>query len=242
MGIYKIRIEKFGDEYALINWPQKIDPEISEDLLQFDHLINQKFEDWFIESNTTYASLCIRYDPAKISFNDLEKTLKVTYQSFNSLAKRDSNLWEIPVCYHPEVAEDSIIFCKQKNIDLAQLIKWHSEVIYRVYFLGFLPGFLYLGGMDKRLELPRRSTPRQSVPKGAVGIAGNQTGIYPQVSPGGWNLIGRSPIELFDAENPSPCFIQPGDQVKFKPIDLRTFSEIITSVYNNNFSPYKLKT
>ena len=236
MGIYKINIEKFGDEYLLVNWPQEISPKISENILQFNSLLHKEIKNDFIESNITYASLCIRFDPENISFEDLEKTLKVIYKGFNPAIKRNNTLWEIPVCYHPDLAPDLNLFCEKKNIEIDNLIEWHTKVIYRVYFLGFLPGFLYLGGLDERLYLPRRSTPRQSVPKGAVGIAGSQTGIYPQASPGGWNLIGRSPIELFTPTNNPPVVIQSGDEVKFKAIQFEEFKMIEDQVINKNFS------
>ena len=154
MGSYKIGVEKFGNDYLLINWPSRIDPKISEELLQFEVFLNEKFKDIIIETNPTYASLCVRFNPLQSSFDDLEKTVKVTYLSFNSSAEENITTWEVPVCYHSDLAPDIISFCEQKEMTFETLIDCHTFPIYRVYFLGFLPGFLYLGGMDERLNLP----------------------------------------------------------------------------------------
>jgi len=242
MGNFKINIEKFGDSYLLINWPNRIDVSISEELLQFNTFINQKLNCGIIETNNTYTSICVRFDPSIVSYIDLEKTLMVTYQNFSSAQLDNYSTWEIPVCYHRELAPDLESFCRKKEISKKTLIEWHTSPEYRVYFLGFLPGFLYLGGMDKRLNLERKSTPRQSVPKGAVGIAGNQTGVYPQASPGGWNLIGRSPAEFFSLQQSPPISIKPNDRVKFKSISIEMFNNIQLKVKENTYSLNEINT
>ena len=113
----------------------------------------------------------------------------------------------------------------------------HTSSQYLVYFLGFQPGFLYLGGLDSRLHNPRRSNPRLRVDRGAVAIGGEQTGIYPQDSPGGWNIIGKSPVDFFDVSKSRPCFAKAGDYVQFKPVDVATFDEISKEVKQRDYKP-----
>src|SRR5699024_5992541 len=126
----------------------------------------------------------------------------------------------LPVCYDPLVAPDLDLVSKQKKLSRSQVIAIHCAGEYRVFMIGFLPGFPYLGGLDKRLEIPRKEQPRRKVAAGSVGIAGSQTGIYPQESPGGWQIIGRCPIPLFDPLADPPCPIAPGDVIKFREIGL----------------------
>ncbi len=124
----------------------------------------------------------------------------------------------IPVCYDPAFGFDLKPLAKTNKLSVDQVIELHSQQSYRVYMLGFLPGFAYMGIVNHKIATPRLSTPRRHVPAGSVGIAGNQTGIYPLNSPGGWNIIGRTPVKLFDPECESPTLLRPGDDVSFFPI------------------------
>jgi inhibitor of KinA len=134
--------------------------------------------------------------------------------------------WQIPVCYNDEFGIDLEFVSKQKSLTKTQIIQRHSQVNYRVFFIGFLPGFLYLGGLDKSLHIPRKSSPRLAVKKGAVAIGGSQTGIYPGVSPGGWNIIGNSPISFFDVTKEQPCFAKAGDFIQFKSVSIEEYRDI----------------
>jgi inhibitor of KinA len=129
----------------------------------------------------------------------------------------------VPVCYESPHAPDLATAAELKGLSTEAFIRIHSSVSYRVYMLGFLPGFAYMGEVDESIVLPRKDTPRTVVPKGSVGIAGKQTGIYPTGSPGGWQLIGRTPIRLFDPEAANPAFFQPGDIVRFYSITADEF-------------------
>ena len=140
--------------------------------------------------------------------------------------KVKSVLWKIPVCYDAVFGIDLEAISKEKNLSKEEIIKRHSQAIYTVYFIGFLPGFLYLGGLDESLHVPRKSTPRLQIEKGAVAIGGNQTGVYPTESPGGWNIIGNSPIEFFNPKLETPCFAKAGDKISFKPITIQEFKTI----------------
>ena len=118
------------------------------------------------------------------------------------------------------------VVSKEKKLSKEVIIKRHSQAVYTVYFIGFLPGFLYLGGLDKSLYMPRKSTPRLQIEKGAVAIGGNQTGVYPSASPGGWNIIGNPPIAFFNPKLKTSCFAKPGDRLVFKPVSLKEYENI----------------
>jgi inhibitor of KinA len=124
-----------------------------------------------------------------------------------------------------------------KNITVPQLIEIHTQGVYEVFGLGFLPGFMYLGGLDERLHFPRKSAPRKLVSKGAVGIAAGQTGIYPNESPGGWNIIGNSPLNFFDVSQEAPCFVNTGDQIKFYEVDSKNYDQIKEAVDHGAYHP-----
>ena len=129
----------------------------------------------------------------------------------------------IPVCYDISLGIDLPEMSNQKNISIEEIISIHTSATYNVYMLGFLPGFAYMGMVDDKIVVPRLSQPRKNVPAGSVGIAGNQTGIYPLDSPGGWNIIGQTPLRMFDINNTDPCLVKPGDKVKFVSISLEQF-------------------
>ena len=143
--------------------------------------------------------------------------------------------WKIPVCYDLKYAPDLLNLSKEINLDASEVVKLHLSARYRVYFLGFLPGFLYLGGLDNRLYLRRKKKPLLKVPKGAVAIGGMQTGIYPNISPGGWHLIGNTPINLFNPKKNPPCFAKPGDWISFEQIDSDTYTKIESEQQNGNY-------
>ena len=138
----------------------------------------------------------------------------------------ERNHWKIPVWYDLKYAPDLLNLSKEKNLDTGKVIKLHSDARYRVNFLGFLPGFLYLSGLDSRLFLKRKKKPLLNIPKGAVAIGGMQTGIYPNISPGGWHLIGNTPVNLFNPKKNPPCFAKPGDWISFEQIDSHTYTKI----------------
>jgi inhibitor of KinA len=173
--------------------------------------------------------LLIIYKSSEIKFTDFKNELQSIYEENNFSAdelEKNKTIWEIPVCYDVEFGIDLPFLSAEKKLSIKELISIHSNAIYTVYGIGFLPGFLYLGGLSEKLHHPRRDTPRLEVPKGAVAIGGNQTGIYPQISPGGWQIIGKTPISVFDAKRELPCLIKPGDEIKFKSISKDEFDII----------------
>ncbi len=188
---------------------------------------------WVRDLIPAYASLTIVYDAfyiyehfdhevsgwANLHLRELLQDLDVT----DIMAARHI---EVPVCYDPSLGFDIEALAAQKSMSVDELINLHSGRSYTVYMLGFLPGFPYMGSVDAQLVAPRLSKPRALVPAGCVGIAGEQTGIYPLASPGGWNIIGQTPLRLFDAAREPASYCQPGDQVTFVPISAGEFFQM----------------
>ncbi|MDP3354184.1 MAG: 5-oxoprolinase subunit PxpB [Flavobacteriaceae bacterium] len=218
-----------GESAILVEWPQQISKEILNDIRLFTSKIEAKKWKKIIELNFIYSSLLIIYKSSEIKFIDFKNELQLIYEESYSgvdIFEKTKTIWEIPVCYDIEFGIDLPFLSVEKKLSIADIIFIHSNAIYTVYGIGFLPGFLYLGGLSEKLHHPRRDTPRLEVPKGAVAIGGNQTGIYPQTSPGGWQIIGKTPISMFDIKKDNPCLIKPGDEIKFKSISKDEFDFI----------------
>lgn len=176
-----------------------------------------------------YAIVTLYYRPWVIRYEDLCTALR---QRLNE-AKANSfeadfaeRVIEIPVCYGGDFGPDLEEVAAWHTLTARQVTRRYSRPLYRVYFLGFLPGFAYLGSLPRSLDTPRRSSPRGSVPAGAVGIAGSQTGVYPLETPGGWQIIGQTPLRLYDPRREAPALLSAGDQVKFFPIDAGRYREL----------------
>ncbi len=178
----------------------------------------------------TYRSLLVCYDPSIISCRRLIFKLR----RLQGRAGRDTHsgwrIWEVPVCYGGEYGEDLPYVAQNAGLTMEEVVNLHSNTAYRIYMLGFLPGFAYLGGLDKRIHTPRLKTPRTCIPPGSVGIGGEQTGIYPIASPGGWQLIGRTPLKPYDPKRSLPILFEAGDLLKFVPIGENRFLEISEQV------------
>jgi inhibitor of KinA len=171
----------------------------------------------------SYHSLFIEYDPCLCSFERLLCVVEDAIREGSGPAVEDGPVVEIPVCYADEYGPDAEELAAVHLLSVEDMILIHSSPIYTVYMIGFMPGFPYLGGLDERLITPRRQAPRRNVPAGSVGIADRQTGIYPLASPGGWQLIGRTPLRLFDPSRPEPFLLKTGDRVRFIPISKDAF-------------------
>ena len=171
----------------------------------------------------SYASLVVVYRPEQIARSTLRKAIKETLQSADLKMDNTGNLIVLPAYYAAESGADLKTVAATAQLSVDDVIQLHSEREYLVYTVGFAPGFAYLGDVDPRLSLPRRSTPRLSVPQGAIAIALTQTAVYPRTSPGGWHLIGRCPLLLFDPHRNPPMPIAVGDTVKFRPVSKKEF-------------------
>lgn len=232
---FKLTYKSYGERSVLIEWPKAIDSVILKDIINLKQNLEKSNIKSLIEIKSSYNSLLLVYD---VFVKSLEKEIKIIdkiYRSKNTAIKKENFLWKIPVCYDDEFGIDLEFISKEKNISKAAIVKYHFQEIYTVYFIGFLPGFLYLGGLNKKIFFPRKSTPRLQIKKGAVAIGGAQTGVYPSASPGGWNIIGNSPVNFFNINAKVPCFAKPGDCIQFYPISLKEYHDIKTLVDANVF-------
>jgi inhibitor of KinA len=173
-----------------------------------------------------YCSLLVKFDPLRIRHEEVESVLRQYLERLEEVKLPDSRLVKIPVCYGGEYGPDLADVCAIHGITAAQAIKLHCSTEYIVYFLGFVPGFAYLGGLPEALVTPRLATPRRKVPTGSVGIAGNQTGVYPFATPGGWRLLGRTPLAMFRADREGLSLLAIGDRVRFAPISAQRYAEM----------------
>ena len=176
----------------------------------------------------TYTSICIHYDPAVLSYEALRNELKlVKADPIEEKSDQEERIVEIPVCYGGEYGPDLEFVAEHNGLTAEEVVRRHSNGQFLVYMLGFLPGFAYMGGMDKTIACPRLISPRTKIPAGSVGIAGAQTGIYPLSSPGGWQLIGRTPLKMFAIDGEQTTFaLSAGDLVRFVPITEEVFREM----------------
>lgn len=208
--------------------------ELAEKVLLFDKAIHSLPFQGFVTTVPAYASLTIYYNPNTVFHSGLPgKTSyeKVKgYLSMLSVSKtvKEANKRQIniPVCYELLFGPDLEYVSSHCKLDMEELIAIHSSASYTVYMIGFVPGFAYMGGMDNRLSTPRKQQPRSKVPAGAVGIAGGQTGIYPLDIPGGWQIIGRTPLTIFDSGREDPSFLKAGDEVQFRRVTADEFHSL----------------
>jgi inhibitor of KinA len=170
-----------------------------------------------------YESVLVKFDALKLRHEDLADTLQKYLKRMTHVALPEPRTVEIPVCYGDEFGPDLQDVAQLHGLTPPQVIELHASTIYNVYFLGFVPGFAYLGELPRELETPRLPTPRRSVPAGSVGIAAKQTGVYPISTPGGWRLLGRTPSRIFQPERAAMSLLEIGDRVKFVPISRAEF-------------------
>jgi len=173
-----------------------------------------------------YGSLLIKFDALKLRHDELENLLRTYVERMRSVALPEPRLVEIPVCYGGEYGPDLNEVAELHQMTVEQAIELHASARYLVYFLGFAPGFAYLGDVDEQLATPRLPSPRKSVPAGSVGIAGRQTGVYPISTPGGWRLLGRTPLKMFQPDRAQMSLLALGDRVRFVPIAPQQFVKL----------------
>ena len=226
MQKYDLSYKRFGERAVLIEWPPIIDRDILGDVLIFKKKILDFYSDENTQTTHAYQSIVVYYSYNDFNYEKELAALKGLYSSDTEIKKDFSRLWTIPVCYDDHFGIDLEELSSLKNLSKEEIISLHTQAIYPVYFIGFLPGFLYLGGLNKLLHTPRRQSPRLKVSQGAVAIGGKQTGVYPNESPGGWHIIGNSPMHFFDASKSSPCFAKAGDSIKFSSISLEEYGTI----------------
>ncbi len=216
MSRFPISIQPFGEQAVLIEWPEKVEEAILNDILQFSqHLRTGCLDPDAWELVPAYNSLALVRRTDIPDFHKVKRELLSWYAEAEDSEIPERFLWKLPVCYDPKFGIDLDDVASRLGKTVWDVIQLHTRQAYTVYCIGFLPGFMYLGGLPSELEVPRKEVPRLKVVAGAVGLAGKQTGIYPQESPGGWNIIGNCPIPIFDSSKESPCFVRVGDKVQF---------------------------
>lgn len=176
-----------------------------------------------------YTSLLIQFDPCLIGHDELEPAIRARVEQLDSVQLPPPASVEILVCYGGELGPDLAGVAALHGLSAEEVIRIHAEAVYTVYFLGFVPGFAYLGGLPDAIATPRLETPRKRVEAGSVGIAGNQSGVYPFPTPGGWRLIGKTPRPVFRADRPHMSLLAIGDEVRFRPITMDEFKDIEAS-------------
>jgi inhibitor of KinA len=173
-----------------------------------------------------YCSLLVKFDAIRVGHDELESILKKYLKRLKEVSLPEPRKLEIPVCYGGEYGPDLNDVAALHGMRSEKVIELHASTSYLVYFFGFVPGFAYLGELPAALVTPRLALPRRSVPAGSVGIAGNQTGVYPFATPGGWRLLGRTPVAMFRSDRDGLSFLSIGDRVRFKPISREQFAAL----------------
>ena len=221
------RILPAGDSALTFEFGNEISPAVNRSVKALNDYLSLHPIDGICETIPTFRSLSVLYDPLKISYAELsEKLCKAAAGSLQSRDEGTAKIYRIPVCYGGEFGPDLGIVAGYAQMTEDEVIHHHTARTYLIYMLGFLPGFAYLGGLDSKIAAPRLPSPRTAIPAGAVGIGGEQTGIYPLTSPGGWNLIGRTPVRPYDPKRQPPILYQAGDAIRFFSVDEKTFREI----------------
>ncbi len=224
----------FGENAILLSWSSKIKMEIHQNVVRYNLYIQSHFKSDIIETVSTYQSIAV-YLHSNINQTDIIHKLSKVNLGAGKMIDGVSHVWHIPVCYDPVYGIDIFALAKGHNMSIDEVVNYHTKDAYRIYFHGFLPGFLYLGDLPKSIHTPRKSTPRLNVSKGAVAIGGEQTGIYPQNSPGGWHIIGQTPIDLFKPLSKSPSLFSIGDYIQFFEVEPREYELIKQKVSRNGY-------
>jgi KipI family sensor histidine kinase inhibitor len=230
----KVRFVSAGDRALVVEFGDGVDRGLSERVLRLDAIIRSNRVAGIVETVPTFRSLAVYYDPLLTSRGELQRAIEPLLDLGDS-RRAGAKLWRVPVCYEGEFAPDLAEVARLTGLAPNDVVALHSGTLFHVYMLGFLPGFPYMGDLPAPLALPRRADPRLRVPAGSISIATSLTAIYPFESPGGWHLIGVTPIRMFDPEHPKPALFAPGDAVRFQPIDAAAFASIRRAVENRSY-------
>ncbi|MBT2679668.1 5-oxoprolinase subunit PxpB [Bacillus sp. ISL-35] len=222
----RFEILPLGDSAVRVSFGDTIDEKINRQINAFLKKLEQARVEGIIECVPAYTTLTIYYEPDVIFYDSLINQLKMIHLSPGTSRQDRQLVYEIPVCYGGEYGEDLRYVAEYHGLGEQEVIDLHADREYLIYMMGFMPGFPYLGGLPENLAVPRLEKPRQSVKPGAVGIGGNQTGIYPADVPSGWRIIGTTPVNLFSPKKKEPFLLSSGHYIKFVPINKEQFLSI----------------
>jgi inhibitor of KinA len=220
-----VQIRPASDQSLLVYFGEQITLRVHQRVRRLLHLLEREPIAGIRNLNPAYCSILISFDALKLDHGELEAMLLGYLQRLDAVHLPEGRELQVPTCYGGEFGPDLNYVAGLHGMTPAQVIELHASVTYIVYFLGFVPGFAYLGELPEALATPRLDSPRRSTPPGSVGIAGNQTGVYPFAAPGGWRLIGRTPIAMFRPDRKAMNFLSIGDRVRFTPISAARFAE-----------------
>jgi len=232
------RVLNLGDRAITFEFGSAISRRVNHHVLGVHTLIKEEIANnrlnGIIESVPTFRSLTVHYDPLRLFPDEVEKLIApfITKDTHEAPSK---TLWSFPACYDADYAPDLEDVARQTGLSVKEVIAIHENATYDVFMLGFLPGFAFMGLLDERLQLPRRPQPRTAVPEGSLAIANELTAVYPSQSPGGWHLIGRMPVDLFDAGRAEPVLLSAGDSVTFHRVSAPEFDQIRAAVIAGDY-------
>ena len=219
-------IQRASDHSLLVVFGHEISLEHHQQVHALTEKLLRQRPEFILNIHPAYSSVLVRFDPLQASAAEVKSYLTSLLDEANEGPAIASRRVEIPVCYGGELGPDLEYVAKHNSLAPEEVIAIHANATYRVYFIGFTPGFAYLGGMSSRIATPRLDTPRVKVPAGSVAIGGNQTGVYPLSTPGGWRIIGRTPLLMFSPHREEPSLLRLGDEVRFRGISREEFEEM----------------
>lgn len=226
-------LQSVGDNAIMVSFGSQIDKSIHKQVSKLSTYLSANPFDWMTAYIPAYTSVTIFYDPiillrdAKTAhpYDIVDRQISAALENLQEISADPANIIEIPVCYGGKHGPDLSYVAEMNHLSEKEVIAIHSKTTYLVYMIGFVPGFPYAGRIPKEIRTPRKATPRKRIPAGSVGIADEQTGIYPISSPGGWQIIGRTPLELFRPDAAQPSLLKAGDHIRFKPVDEKVFQD-----------------
>lgn len=238
MGLVHIDFQPLGDTGIRVQFHEQVSPALNRTIQNFCRFLEKEDMEGIVEWVPAYDTVSVYYLPDKLSYHELCKRLSGLPINENHSEDGQSEVVLLPTLYGGEAGPDLAEVAHLKQLSEEEVIDIHSSQDYLIYMMGFLPGYPYLGGLSDAIDVPRLANPRASVPAGSVGITGRQIGVYPLESPGGWHIIGRTPVPLFDMNRQEPFLYQPGDRIRFVPISKDEYETIEQQVRENN---YKVK-
>jgi inhibitor of KinA len=222
-----VRITAAGDAALVLEFPQRIDPAINARAVALADALHRRCGGAIRDAVVGYATVTVFFDPLVVDADWMEAEMQDAAREPHDLPETSGPVIEVPVCYGGDLGPDLETVAAFGRCTPDDVVALHTEATYRVYMVGFVPGFAYMASVDPRIAAPRRASPRTAVPSGSVGVAGPQTGIYPAATPGGWNIIGRTPVQPYDSARANPFLFRAGDTVRFRAVSRDGYDRIV---------------